>query len=198
VRDFYRPGVEETYARVLKCAKGAAIATETKYKVNLLTGVHAYLLNRPMTELLARNLDAAGAPQWTEAEQRFAKTIQKATGKPEEGLFVGIKPMPEKEQDAKGGSTDVAEISRIVPTAKFRIASAPVKAPWHAWPVVACGGMSIGHKALIQASKTLAGATVELLASPEVISSAKQEFDRKMAGKVYKSPLPPGAKPLRK
>jgi aminobenzoyl-glutamate utilization protein B len=195
VRDLERAGVEETYEWVLKAAEGAAIATQTTHKVTLTTGVHSYLLNRPLTELLDRNLHAAGAPEWTEAEQEFAREIQRQTAKPEEGLFVGIKPMPEDEIPAQGGSTDAAEVSRIVPTAKFRVASSPVDAPWHAWPVVSCSGNMIGHKALITAARTLGGATVELLVSPDIIEAAREEYDRKMAGSVYQSPIPPDQKP---
>jgi len=195
VRDLERKGVESTYAWVLKAAEGAAIATETTHKVFLTTGVHSYLLNRPLTELLDRNLQAAGAPEWTDDEQAFARAIQRETGKPEKGMHVGINEMPAEELPAGGGSTDVAEVSRIVPTAKVRVASAPVDAPWHAWPVVACSGMSIGHKAVVSAARTLGGAAVELLVSPDVIEAAQAEFDSKMAGAPYVSPIPRDQKP---
>ena len=195
VRDLEREGVESTYEWVLKTAEGAAIATQTTHKVTLTTGVHSYLLNRPVTELLDRNLRAAGAPDWTTQEQEFARTIQRETGKPEKGLYVGIAPLPDEEIPAQGGSTDVAEISRIVPTAKFRVASSPIDAPWHAWPVVASGGTSIGHKAMLSAARTLSGATVELLVSPDVLRAAKKEFDQRMGGAVYQSPIPQDQKP---
>ena len=195
VRDLERPGVEDTYRRVLLAAEGAALATETTHEVKLTTGVHSYLLNRPLAELLDRNLRAVGAPQWTADEQSFAKAIQRETGKPEVGMFVGIKDLPDEEQPAPGGSTDVAEVSRITPTAKIRVASSPVDAPWHAWPVVACGGMSIGHKAMTTAARTLAGAAVELFVSPRVVLAARAEFNRKMAGTTYISPIPQAQKP---
>ncbi len=194
VRDLTREGVEETYARVLKAAEGVAMATETTHKVTLITAVHSYLLNRPVSELLDRNLNAVGAPDWTEQEQAFAKAIQAATGKEEKGMFVGVKAMPDAEVPAQGGSTDVAEVSRIVPTAAMRVASSPDDAPWHAWPVVACGGMSIGHKAMLTATKTLSGSILEAMVSPELIAAAKAEFDTKTDGKPYKSPLPEGQK----
>ncbi len=195
VRDLTREGVESTYARILKAAQGAAIATETEHEVELITGVHSYLLNRPLTDLLDRNLEAVGAPEWTDAEHAFARSVQKATGKPEKGMFVGIEEMPDIEEAAKGGSTDVAEVSRIVPTAKLRVASAPVGAPWHAWPVVACGGMSIGHKAMLCAAKTLGSAAVELCVSPDAIVQARAEFERKTADHPYRCPIPEGQQP---
>ena len=166
VRDLEREGVEATYARVLKCAEGAAIATETTFDVELTTGVHSYLLNRTLTELLDRNLRAAAAPEWTTAEQDFAKKLQAATGKPELGLHVGIKDLPAEPVPAQGGSTDAAEVSRLTPTGKLRVACAPIDTPWHAWPVVACAGTTIGHKCVRTASRALGSGLVELLVSP--------------------------------
>ncbi len=195
VRDLYRDGVESTYAWVLKCAEAAAMATETTHNVTLTTGVHSYMLNRPLTELLDRNLQAAGPPEWTEEEQEFARAIQRELGKPEEGLSVGIEEMPAEEQPAGGGSTDVAEVSRIVPTAKIGVASWPIGSPGHAWPVVVCSGMSIGHKGMLGAARVLGAAAVELLISPEVIAAAKEEFERKMEDRPYVSPIPVDQKP---
>lgn len=195
VRDLEREGVESTYAWVLKAAEGAAIATETTHKVTLTTGVHSYLLNRPLSELLDRNLKAAGPPQWTEEEQAFAKAIQKETGKPESGLHTQITDLPDEELPAGGGSTDVAEVSRIVPTAKIDVATAPMDVPWHAWPVVACGGMSIGHKGMLTAARTLSGAALELFTSPEIVAAARTEFQEKTGGRPYVSPIPADQKP---
>lgn len=195
VRDLDRAGVQSTYNRVLKCADGAAIATETRHRVDLITGVHAYLLNRPLTELIDRNLKAAGAPDWSEGEQRFAKKIQQASLKPEKGLFVGIQKMPPEELPAPGGSTDVAEVSRLTPTGKLRVASAPLGTAWHAWPVVACSGTTIGHKALRCAARTLGASAVELLVRPEVIVAARAEFERKTRDKPYVCPIPIDRKP---
>ena len=195
VRDLYRDGVEPTYAWVLKTAEAAALATETTHRVFLTTGVHSYLLNRPLTEMLDASLHAAGPPEWTEEDHEFARAIQRELGKPEEGMFVGIKEMPAEEQPAGGGSTDVAEVSRIVPTAKMNVAAWPIGSPGHAWPVTVCSGHRLGHKALIAAARILGGAAAELMISPEVIAAAREEFERKTEGRPYESPIPLDQKP---
>ena len=63
------------------------------------------------------------------------------------------------------------------------------------WPVVACGGMSIGHKAMLTAARTLSGAAVELLVSPAVVEAAAQAFEAKMNGQKYTSPVPADQEP---
>lgn len=190
VRDLEREGVEHAYQWMLKAAEGAALATETTYRVSLTTGVHSYLLNRPLTEALDRNLRLAGAPEWTDAEHAFARRIQEETGKEQKGMHIGIEDLPEEERPAGGGSTDVAEVSRIAPTAKLSVASSPLGTPWHAWPVVAAGGMSIGHKAMITAARALAGTVVELAVSPELVAAAREEFEERTTGQPYRSPIP--------
>ncbi len=195
VRDLEREGVEHAYAWMLKAAEGAALATETTHEVELITGVHSYLLNRTLTEVLDRNLAVVGAPEWTGAEQDFARRIQRETGKEEQGMFEGIEALPDEEVPAQGGSTDVAEVSRIAPTAKISVASSPRDTPWHAWPVVAAGGMSIGHKAMLTAARTLAATVVELAVSPDVVAAARAEFDERMGGETYVSPIPPDQAP---
>lgn len=195
VRDLERDGVEHAYDWILKAAGGAAMATETTHQVHLITGVHSYLLNRTLVEVLDRNLRLAGAPEWTEEEQAFAREIQRATGKEEKGMHTGIDSLPDDEVPAQGGSTDVAEVSRIAPTAKIRVASSPLDTPWHAWPVVAAGGMSIGDKAMLTAARTLAAAAVELAVSPAVVEAAIAEFQERMDGETYQSPIPADQKP---
>ncbi len=190
VRDLERDGVEDAYQWMLKAAEGAAIATETTHEVHLITGVHSYLLNRTLVEVLDRNLRLAGAPEWTEEEHAFAREVQQATGKEEKGMFVGIDSLPDEEVPAQGGSTDVAEVSRIAPTAKIRVASSPLDTPWHAWPVVAAAGMSIGDKAMLTAARTLAATAIELAVSPDIVAAAQAEFQERMDGETYQSPIP--------
>jgi aminobenzoyl-glutamate utilization protein B len=190
VRDLERDGVDHAYRWILKAAEAAALATETTHEVHLLTGVHSYLLNRPLAEVMDRNIRLVGAPRWTEEEQAFAREIQRATGKEEKGMATEIEPLPAEEIPAQGGSTDVAEVSRIAPTANLSVASAPEDAPWHAWPVVATGGMSIGHKAMLTAARTLAGAAIELALSPEIVEAARADFQERTGSSPYVSPVP--------
>jgi metal-dependent amidase/aminoacylase/carboxypeptidase family protein len=51
----------------------------------------------------------------------FARAIQRATGVPETGMDMGIQPLENQEQE--GGSTDVGDVSWIVPTLTLTVAS---------------------------------------------------------------------------
>lgn len=186
-RDVTRDGVRDIYSRIMKIAEGAAMATETSVSVELITGVHAELVNMAIARRHYENLKMVGAPQFTGEEQEFAKAIQRYLGIAETGLSNEIRPF----EPYKGGrgSTDVAEVSRIVPLAEFNVAMAPMDGPWHSWVVVSCGGTSLGKKAMLVAAKTLAATALDLLTDSELLEEAKAEFEKNTAGHPYVSPL---------
>ncbi len=97
-----------------------------------------------------------------------------------------------------GGSTDVGDVIWIVPTLHVTIATVPKDAPWHAWPVVVASGMSIGHKGLICAAKTLAAAMADLYEQQTHLNAVRKEFETKRGNVVYKAYIPAGPPPLPK
>ena len=195
VRDVDRKSVEEDYKRVLKIIEGAAQMTETTYKIHFISGVHATLPNRAGDEVVYSNLLLVGPPRFDEEEQQYAKTIQKNLGIEERGLRNKIEPFKLPQRSWGGGSTDVAEVSWLTPTTALGVAMAPDGAPWHHWAEVACGGMSIGYKAMLTAAKVMAATGLDFFTHPEIIKKMREEWVKKKGGKEYKSPLPPDLKP---
>jgi aminobenzoyl-glutamate utilization protein B len=195
VRDINRAEVAKYYARVLKIVEGAALATETTYKVHLITGVHEYLLNRPLQEALQRNLELVGAPAFTEQEQEFARLLQRSVNKEEKGFNEKVKPLPDKPGEVEGGSTDVAEVSWIVPTAGFSVTTAAEDVPWHSWATTACHGTTAGRKGAVIAAKVIAATGIDLLTKPALLEEAKAFFLKATDGKPYQAPIPADQKP---
>jgi len=193
LRDKDRVGVEDLLKRARAIAEGAALMAGVESKVTVQSGDWEMLVNLPGERLLEANLRWLGELQFTAEEQEFAKKIQKATSVAEAGLVTKMRPI--EEQEFKGGSTDVGDISWIVPTLHLSVTTAPYEAPWHAWPVVACGGMSIGHKGMLYASKTLAATMVDLFTDPKTLSAIQDEFRKKTAGVTYKAYIPDGPPP---
>ena len=195
VRDINRAEVGQYYNRILKIAEGAALATETTHKVHLITGVHEYLLNRPLQEALQKNLELVGAPQFAETEHEFARKLQRITGKDEKGFNDKIKPLPDEPGEVKGGSTDVADVSWIVPTAGFRVTTAAEDVPWHSWATTACSGTRAGRKGAVVAAKVIATTGVDILTNTTLVKEAKAFFLEATEGKPYQSPVPADQKP---
>jgi len=196
VRDTKRDGMEEVYARVKKMAEGAAIMANVDYKISLVSGVYEVLVNRTGGDLLTKNLGLLGPMSYTSEEIAFARKIQESTGKPQVGLHTKIEPLEETNPSAGGGSTDVGDVSWVVPTIRLGVATAPLGTPWHSWAVVACGGMSIGHKGMLHASKTLSMTMVDLFEDPKKVEAVKAEYKQRKGDTVYKGLLPDGPPPL--
>jgi aminobenzoyl-glutamate utilization protein B len=196
VRDSKRSGVEDVLTRVREIAKGAAMMAGVESKFTIQTGDYEMLVNMAGAKLLQSNLTWLGPIQYTEEEQAFARAIQKATGVEEKGLNGAIQPLEEPKPDPPGGSTDVADVSWIVPTLHVSVTTAPEGSPWHAWPVVACGGMSIGHKGMLQAAKVLAATMVDLFEDAKTREAIQTEFKEKMKGQIYKAYIPDGPPPV--
>jgi len=195
VRDINRESAEKDYERVLKIIEGAAKMTETTYKIRFISGVHEMLSNRPGNEIVYSNLLLVGPPQFTEEEQAYAKEIQKNLGIEEKGLKKEIEPFKLPRRSWGGGSTDVAEVSWLTPTTSLGVAFKPEGTPGHHWAAVACGGMSIGHKAMITAAKVMAASGIDFLTNPGIIKKMRAEWMERKEGKEYKSPLPVDLEP---
>jgi aminobenzoyl-glutamate utilization protein B len=198
IRDSKRTGVEDVFARARKIAEGAGLMAGVESKVTVQGGDYEMLANIAGAKLIHANLTWLGPIQYTKEEQEFAKAIQRATGVEEKGLNGAIQPLKDPKPDPDGGSTDVGDVSWIVPTLHLSVTTAPEGAPWHAWPVVACGGMSIGHKGLAQAAKALAATMVDLFEDASTREAIQAEFKQKTKGEVYKPYIPEGPPPIPK
>lgn len=195
VRALNREQVQEYYDWILKIAEGAALATQTTHRVQLITGVHEYLLNRPIQEALQANLEWVGPVQFDEEDQEFAKRLQRYLGVDEKGYVADIKPLADSLEPAKGGSTDAAEVSHLTPTAAFSMTTAASGVPWHSWATSACHGTEAARKAAVNAAKIIAATGVDLLVDSELLAAA-QEFHREsLGGALYVSPIPQDQKP---
>ena len=192
LRDLEMPSVEEMFGRVKKIAEGAALAADVTSKVTVNGGDWNMNVNKTGQRLMFSNLTWLGPMQFTPEEQQFAKEIQRATNVPEKGLNPDVKPFENEPGPAEGGSTDVGDVSWRFPTITMQAVTAPVDAPWHGWPVVACGGMSIGHKGMIYAAKALAATMIDLYKSPALVSEIKREFADDVKDSKFKSYIPDG------
>ena len=196
VRDTKREGMLAVYERVKEIAKGAAIIADVDYKISLVSGLHEVLVNRTGGAVLQKNLELLGDITYTDEEIAFAKGIQEATGKPQVGLDASIKPLEETMEHPGGGSTDVGDVSWLVPEIRLGVTTAPIDTPWHSWAVVACGGMSIGHKGMIYAAKSLAMTMVDLFEDNSIIDEMTKEFKERKGDSKYEAILPEGPAPI--
>ena len=196
VRDTKRDGMVKVWKQVERIAEGAAMMANVEYKITLISGIHELLVNRTGAARLQTNLEFLGPITYTDKEHEFAKGIQKATGKEEVGMESEINPLEETLENPMGGSTDVGDVSYVVPTIRMSATTAPKKTPWHSWAVVACGGMSIGHKGMAYAAKALSMTMVDLFEDEQLRADVKEEFKARKGDYIYQPIIPEGPPPI--
>ncbi len=198
VRNTNREGMMPVYEQVMKMAEGAAIMANVDYKISLVSGLHEVLVNREGGKIMQKNLEMLGAIEYTPEEIAFGKKIQEVTGKPQIGMDSEIRPLEETKEHPGGGSTDVGDVSWNVANINLAVTTAPKDTPWHSWAVVACGGMSIGHKGMLYASKALAMTMVDLYENPDSVEAVKNEYKERKGDYEYKALIPDGPPPIGK
>jgi aminobenzoyl-glutamate utilization protein B len=192
-RDFDRASLDGVLERLRRAVDGAALAAGVEGKATVQAGDMEILINETGTRLLDANLRWLGPIRYTEEEQTFARALQTAAGVEPRGMDVAIGPL--EGQEPEGGSTDVGDVSWVTPTLHVSVTTAPRGVPWHAWPVVAAGGMSIGHKGMLHAAKTLAATMVDLFEDEAARVAIRAEFEKKTRGFVYRPYIPDGPPP---
>ncbi|WP_343913065.1 amidohydrolase [Aquimarina litoralis] len=196
VRDTKRSGMMPVYERVKKMAEGAAIMANVDYKISLISGIYEVLVNREGGKLMQQNLELLGPITYTDEEIAFGKKIQEVTKKEQVGMDSAINPLEETKEHPGGGSTDVGDVSWNVPNINLGVTTAPKDTPWHSWAVVACGGMSIGHKGMLYASKAMAMTMTDLYEDPKALEKVKAEYKERKGDEVYEAIVPEGPPPI--
>ena len=196
VRDSKREGVDEVFARVKDIAKGAGLMAGVEPKVTVQSGDYELLVNQKGAETLQKNIETLGPIVYSEEEIAFAKKIQEVSGGKQVGLDGKIHALKPTKEHPEGGSTDVGDVSWLVPEITALVTTAPANAPWHSWAVVACGGMSIGHKGMVFAAKSLAMTMVDLYENEQLRKDIQAEFENRKGSQVYKAYIPDGPPPV--
>lgn len=162
------------WQRVMDTSRGAAIATGTTSECEISAGCYPLLINRTLIEVAERNFNALTLPRWNDKQMDFARGIASTLERPGElNPTVILPPYPAKEVNA---STDVGDISWVVPTVGvFTMGWVPGTAA-HSWQAVAASGSSIGVQSAQVASEIIASTVCDLLLNPRIIETAQEEM----------------------
>ena len=180
--------VVELFDRVVAAAEGAALGTGTRLEYEVMHGNFPLLRNDVLAGVMHGHLERLGGVEYDEAEMEFATTIRKS-------LFGRLRPLEARNQlepfefNQRMGSTDVGDVSWLVPTAGFGTATWVPGTPAHSWQAVAAGGMSIGHKGMMLAARVLAETARDLYTDAEIIARAKAEFEERRGPDFVYRPL---------
>lgn len=189
VRDGDPQTVLSVMDRVKKAAEGAAMGTGTRVEFQQIGGVYSMMPNGALMAVMDRNLHRVGGITWTPEEVAFAAEIQKTLTHTPPLSSVGEIQAAELQFDGAGGSTDVSDVSWVVPTVGLSTATFVPGSAGHSWQNTAAAGSSIGVKGAVVAAKTLALTAAELFVSPEVVTAATAELHERRGADFVYTPL---------
>jgi aminobenzoyl-glutamate utilization protein B len=203
------PGMQALIERVKKVAQGAALMTETRLEMKVVSAVSNLLGNTPLEEAMQRQLERLGPPPFDAADRKYAADIQ-ATLTPEDiaSAYARAGVQPKAGQalcdfivpyGTKGvpmvGSTDVGDVSWVVPTVQARVATHAIGTPGHSWQITAQGKSGQAKKGMVNAAKVMAGLAVDALGDPALIAHAKADHQARVETTPYACPLPADIQP---
>ena len=171
-----RDVVKSIFDRIVKAAEGAALGTGTTMDYEIVNGVHELLPNLTLQKVVHDNLTKVGGVEYTAEEKAFADKIAISLGQERADLAKAKNVQPYKETARAYGSTDVGDVSFVVPTVGFGTATWVPGTSAHSWQAVAAGGTSIGNKGMMIAAKTLALTAIDLFQDNNLVNKAKEEF----------------------
>lgn len=168
----------ELWERVIKAAEGAAIGTGTTVKYEINAAHMGLLPNETLAAIMHSNLSKVGGVKYDAAELSFAEQLRTTMGKNLPPLKQAEEIQPFK-QSFFPASTDVGDISWLVPTTGLSTATWVPGTAAHTWQATATDGMSIGMKGMLNAAKTIAATGLDLLSNPSLIEKAKTEMQKR-------------------
>ncbi len=208
--------VDDIYKRICKIAEGAALMTETELTIVFDKACSNYIPNRALEEILSDKLVEAGPGESSEADKAFAEKIWNSLSDGErknsvdllkgfgysgdgsefEGKYVSDTISPYIASDGiMAGSTDVSDVSWIVPTAQCSAATSALGTALHTWQMVAQGINSFAHSGMLRAGEAMALTAVHILDNPDALGPIKEEHQKRLAKNPYVCPIPAEVKP---
>lgn len=212
--------VREIRERVNDIAKGAALMTGTSVEIIFHKACSNLIPNQTLETLLYENLNNTPLPTLNETENDFAKLLQGTFSENDfQANFTAMQNYaPEQSNDIwrnlsnkqlndfilpyqcgrafLSGSSDVGDVSWVVPTAQLATACLVIGTPAHSWQQTAQGKCNFAKSGMYCAAKVMAKSIIDVLLNPSHLTAAKAELKNKTQRSPYKNPIPSHVRPM--
>jgi aminobenzoyl-glutamate utilization protein B len=195
---------EQIWRVLANNARSAAASTGCKAFVRWVTKTRVGLPNTVMTDLTWKNLQAVGAPKYSEAALAFGREIQKTLGLEamEDPFIPGVSKLTSPEEnDARLraalppwqkhlSADDYVEYCWHAPTVRLLAGRPRLRPPspgysYPAWTYNALSGLPAAiDPGMFVAGRTMALTLVDLATQPDVLAKAQGEFRERTGGGV--------------
>lgn len=194
---FYREATAEKtralFEKGKRVAAGAAMMTDTEYSVNVLSAVWPTRCNRTLANIIQKNIEDIGVPEWTQDEQKLVRAVQEKVNVKATGMPIAVPALREAQQSVS--ANDSGEVSWVVPTGLVNFPSNIPGIPYHHWAAGVSLATSVAHKGAVAGAKALATSALDLLLEPALVAKAKETFKEEIADVEYRPLLPEDQQP---
>lgn len=194
-REIDSPHIKEMWDLGNTMADGAAMMTGTKVSSRLLGSAWPQHMNKTVAETVYANIQKVGMPKWSEADQAFAKLVQRNMKVREQGLLteVGKLDGPVKPEDNRGGgSDDIGDVSWSVPTVTLRYPGNIPGMIGHHWSSAIAEATPVAHQGVTAGAKVEAMTAIDFLIKPELVQQAWDYFRNVQSTLLTYKPFPGG------
>ena len=210
VRSATNPKCMDLYHRVIDCAKGAALMTGTTVDIIFDEGLSNLVPNFTLEDVLAESFRKLYRPCFTQKQLEYAQAF-KDTFDTEQSISCIPSPVKDRQSIIDSirkhpindffvetfhsdvcemGSTDVGDVSWVVPTAQINTACYSYGADAHSWQWVAQGKSETAMQAALLADDILCDAAKTIYHNPQIIETAKEELKQRLQGHTYQCLIP--------
>jgi len=202
------PELTKLIERVKKIADGAALMTETSVETKIISAVSNLLGNAPLEQAMHECYERLGTPPFDDVDRAFARRIQAALT--EEDITTAYRRVGVKRGDAElcdqivpleskrasmVGSTDVGDVSWVVPTVQAHCSTYAIGTPGHSWQLTAQGKAPAAKKGMVHVAKVMAATAVQTIEDKTLIARAKADLAARTKEHPYICPIPTDARP---
>jgi len=185
---------KSVFDRLVLCARGAALATETRLEIEQHGGTLEVLPNRVLADVAARNLRELNRLAYSPEELQFALRLRETLNDPP--ALDSLTNVVDQSGTVVRGSTDVGDVSWVVPTTGFTAACWVPGTPSHSWQAVAAGGTTIGRQGMLLAARVLAATAWDMAHDAPLLKTARAELDRRLGERKYEPLMPADVDPI--
>ena len=174
-------------ARMDDIAAGAALMTGTSYTKKIVTGCNETKIVPPLVDVMHQVMtQEVMPPVWSPEEEAFSRRLLESLELrvPEHPLHGGVS-APKGETIDILGSSDLSDVSYVVPTCMLFSACYPMGTPNHTWAVTACAGHSIGQKGMLYAARVMAAIGLRLTRDPVLRQAVRTSFQEALGETRY-------------
>ena len=173
--------LKKMQVRVDKIAKGAAMMTETTVEEpEVVSAFSSFIDNPTLADVARENIKECMPIVYTDEEKAYLEKFIACGSKAGQGMLVD-----DKIHEDEPTSSDVADVSWVVPTSMVMVPTWAVGTAAHSWAATAQGKSATAHKGMNLAAQIMANIALDMMEKPELIEKAKEELKANLNGRVY-------------